>query len=98
MHVGEGDDTQTQLTQPLHEESLKQLPRTSPPVPLGDRDPHQFVLPQDLRNLVIELPLDILLELGNYQFVRRAVCDLEQREFLLLQSYEPGDFLHGTLE
>ena len=98
MHVGEGDDTKTQLPQPLHEESLKQLPRTSPPVPLGDRDPQEMVLPQDLRNLVVELPLDVSLELGDYELVRRAVCNLEQRQFLLLQSYESGDLPHGTLE
>src|SRR2546422_5574991 len=98
MHVGECDDTKTQLPQPLHEEGLKQLPRTSPPVPLGDRDPQEVVLPQDFRNLVVELPLDVLLELGDYELVRRAVCNLEQRQFLLLQSYESGDLPHGTLE
>ena len=86
MHVGEGDDTKTQLPQPLHEEGLKQLPRASPSVPLGDRDPHELVLPQDLRDFVVELPLDVPLELGDYELVRRAVCNLQQRQFLLLQS------------
>src|SRR5207245_11595649 len=46
MDVGESDDTQTQLPQPLHAEGLKQLPRPSPPVPLGDTDPHASSLPK----------------------------------------------------